>query len=128
MRVQRQVDVVLQNHTQELLAIEDGLNVQGSWAAPGPPKTGAIVAKQGSGKWTSISTEEGIAAEGFIRFSCTKGYIQIHWRLPREADQFEFAVHTPEEDIAFSVRVSGANYDFRVLLVTLLPVHKAAKK
>lgn len=128
MRVQRQVDVVLQNHTQELLAIEDGLNVQGSWAPPGPPKAGAIVAKQGSGKWTSISTEEGVAAEGFIRFSCTKGYIQIQWRLPREADQFDFVVQTPEEDIAYSVRVTGVNYDFRVLLVTLLPVNKSAKK
>lgn len=128
MRVQRQVDVVLQNHTQELLAIEDGLNVQGSWAPPGPPKAGAIVAKQGSGKWTSISTEEGIAAEGFIRFSCTKGYIQIQWRLPREADQFQYSVHTPEEDIAHTVRVTGTNLDFRVLLVTLLPVNKSAKK
>jgi hypothetical protein len=127
MRVLRQVDVVLQNHTQELLAIEDGLNVQGSWAAPGPPKAGAIVAKQGSGKWTSISTEEGVAAEGFIRFSCTKGYIQIQWRLPREADQFDVSVTTPE-DLTHTVRLSGVNYDFRVLLVTLLPERKPPPK
>ncbi len=118
MRVQRQVDVVLQNHTRELLTIEDGMNVQGSWDAPGPPKIGAIIPKQGSGKWTSISTEEGVAAQGFVRFGCTKGYVEISWRLPREANNFEPHVTTPPA-LDYQIRISGTNDDFRVLLVTL---------
>lgn len=118
MRVQRQVDVVLQNHTRELLTIEDGMNVQGSWDTPGPPKIGAVVPKQGSGKWTSISTDDAVAAQGFIRFGCTKGYIQVGWRLPRSADEFDFQVTIPE-GLDYVCRLSGTNDDFRVMLVTL---------
>ncbi|MBI1407386.1 MAG: hypothetical protein GC145_14835 [Caulobacter sp.] len=120
MRILRQVDVVVQNHTQELLSIEDAMNVQGAWNTPGPPKIGGVIAKQGSGKWTSISTEDGVSAEGYIRFGCTKGYIQVHWRLPRAADEFEVVVTSPEE-VPHHYRLSGQNYDFRVLIVTLLP-------
>jgi hypothetical protein len=123
MRVLRQVDVVLQNHTQELLTIEGGLNVQGQWAAPGPPKVGSIVAKQGSGKWTSISTEDGVAAEAFIRFGCTKGYIDIHWSLPRSADRFELTITAPDT-LEHRYRLGGPNYDFRVVLITLSPKAK----
>lgn len=118
MRVQRQVDVVLQNHTRELLTIEDGMNVQGSWDAPGPPKIGAIIPKQGSGKWTSISVDESVAAQGFVRFGCTKGYIQINWRLPRSANEFDHSVTKPDA-LAYTTRISGTNDDFRVMLVTI---------
>ena len=120
MRILRQVDVIVQNHTSELLTIEDGMNVQGSWNPPGPPKIGGIISKQGSGKWTSVATEEGGAAEGYIRFGCTKGYIQVNWRLPHAADAFEVQVFTPPA-IHYRHRLSGPNDDFRVVLVTLSP-------
>jgi hypothetical protein len=126
-RVLRQVDVILQNHTQEVLAIEGGINIQGQWNVPGPPKIGAIVPKQGSDKWSSIATEEGIAAEAFIRLGCTKGYIEIHWRLPREADKFELAVQVPET-LEYRHHIGGPNYDHRVVLVTITPSARTSRR
>lgn len=122
MRVYRSVDVVVQNHTSELLTIEDAMAVQGSWNQPGPPKIGGIVPKQGSGKWSVISTVDNVGVEGFLRLGCTRGYIGVRWILPcYSADAFEFTADTPE-GIAHSYRLSGTNLDFRVVTLILTPL------
>src|SRR5690349_1182425 len=72
MRAARQVDVVLQNHTQELLTIEGGINIQGDWnPALGPPKIGSVVAKQGSVKWSTMTIEANGPCEANVRLGCT---------------------------------------------------------
>jgi hypothetical protein len=127
-RVLRRVDVVLQNHTQELLAIEGCVSIQGQWNVPGgSPKVGAVVPKQGSDKWSSISTEDGVAAEASVRFGCTKGYVDIHWRLPWAADQFEIDVTVPE-GLECRKHVGGPNDDHRVVLVTVTPSARPARR
>jgi hypothetical protein len=121
MRVFRSVDVVVQNHTTELLTMEDGMAVQGSWNQPGPPKIGTVVPKQGSGKWSVVSTVDNIGVEGFLRFGSTKGYIGVHWLLPcYSADEFAFSAEVPK-GIECHYRLSGTNYDFRVVTLTLRP-------
>ena len=120
MAVARHVDVVVQNHTPELLTIEDAMNIQGTLDPPGPPRIGGIIPAQGSGKWTSVSPEEDVAAQGYIRFGCTKGYMHVAWCLPRAADQFEVSVAAPDA-IAHRHRIGGQNDDFRVVVVTLTP-------
>lgn len=126
MRAARQVDVVLQNHTQELLTIEGGINIQGDWnPALGPPKIGSVVAKQGSVKWSTIALEANAPCEANVRLGCTKGYIEVHWLLPFAAERFEMLNNAPT-GLEIAHRVGGPNYDYRVVLVTLTAKPKPA--
>lgn len=119
-RIFRQVDVVVQNHTQEMLTVEGGINMEGEWNAPGPPKIGAIVAKQSSAKWSTISTEMNVGAAGTLRFGCTKGYIDIRWRLPMDATDFHCPVEAPAA-LKVDTLVISPNLDHRIVLLTITP-------
>jgi hypothetical protein len=118
--IRRQVDLILQNHTVELLTIEGAMAVQGTWNTSGPPKIGGVISKQNAAKWSNISNQDGMTAEAFLRLGSTKGYIGIHWILPRSADEFTLQVETPPL-IEHNWRDTGPNFDFRVVVLTLYP-------
>jgi hypothetical protein len=121
-RVMRQVDVILQNHTAELLTLESAMAVQGQWDPLTVPKIGSVIVKQGAAKWTSQSTAEGVPTQGVIRLGSTKGYIAINWLLPRQADNYAYSIVTPPGiDYVPPPEDLGQNLDFRVLLITLVP-------
>lgn len=119
MQIWRRVDVVLQNHTQELLTIEGCINIQGQWNAAGIPKVGAIVTKQGAAKWSSISSEPEGTAEASIHIGSTKGYIDVYWALPEDVSAFTLSVRVPP-GLAESHSIGGPDDDFRVVLITLV--------
>lgn len=118
-RVHRQVDILLQNQTVELLTLESYLASQGEWGEP-QPVYGSIIPGQGAGRWQSVSYTEGVAAEGFVRLGSTKGYISISWSLPRDATRFRLDVETPE-GLGFDTALSGPSLDQVVAMVTLMP-------
>ncbi len=115
----RQVDLILQNSTQELLTIESFMTVQGEWVPSFTPRLGAIVPKQGSAKWCSVSSVGEYAVAGFMRFGCTKGYIDIEWSLPINAALFKLTV-MPPLPLMTTREVTGPTGDYRVAVVTLL--------
>lgn len=117
-RVFRQVDIILQNHTKELLTLEGAVAIQGGWGKD-QPLVGSVVAPQGAGRWQSASTTVGVGAEGSLRFGSTKGHIDIGWVLPVDASQPEYTVATPC-GLEYAQVMRGESADYRVMVVTLM--------
>lgn len=120
MQNNRQVDVILQNNTQELLTIESCQTIFGAWAQAHAPRIGMAITKQGSGKWITVSDFDGYEVGAYVRLGSTKGYIEIEWVLPKNAANFQHTVRVPEE-LCDQVRFVTASADYRVMVITLMP-------
>lgn len=118
-RIHRQVDIILQNHTPELLTLESAVALQGAWIAP-DPVIGSVVAAQGAGRWSSMTGEIYGATEGMLRFGSTLGYAELHWLLPHNTVERRFRVVTPG-GMQGRHEIKGPSADRAVFVVTLSP-------
>lgn len=120
MQNNRQIDVILQNNTQELLTVESCHTFFGSWAQPFAPRIGTAITKQGAGKWSTVSDFDQYQVGAYVRLGSTKGYIDIEWTLFRNAAEFQHSVRVPGE-LRSQVRFVMASADYRVMVITLMP-------
>lgn len=115
------VDVILQNFTNELLTLEGISLLRGEWGPPGPPHRGAVVEMQGSGKWSSVSTQDDEGVEGVLHLGSTKGYIDIKWNLPPyNVKLFKSEIVVPP-GLSSRKYINSENLDRIVLMATILP-------
>lgn len=120
MLINRQVDVILQNNTLELLTIESSQIMSGAWALSGAPKLGNVITKQGSGKWSAIAYNNVFTVGAFIHLGSTKGYIGMEWWLREDASDFRIDVDVPP-GLHHTIKEVELDADYRICLVTLLP-------
>ena len=116
-RIYRQVDIILQNHTVELLTLESALALQGEWIAPAPV-IGSVVAAQGAGRWASATEDVYGATEGILRFGSTLGYAELHWSLPHDVLERTFRASAPEGMVQHH-QIKGPSSDRAVFVVVL---------
>ncbi|RJF78175.1 hypothetical protein D3877_23955 [Azospirillum cavernae] len=126
MQSNRQVDVILQNNTQELLTVESCQTIFGSWAQSYAPRIGTAITKQGSGKWSTVSDFDDYQVGAYVRLGSTKGYIDIEWILPKNAAEFQHSVQVPV-DLRRQIRFVMASASYRVMVITLLPAELIAE-